>query len=145
MKGKGKETMGQRLQRLRQAARLTQAELARRAGVPLRSLLNWEQDRRQPRLDAVVDLARLLGVPLEELLTNLAPREQRPPARKGRPPATGGARAGAGKVEARPPAGRQGSRRAQGRQPGAGRAQRDREGTRAARGEQGERTGRRDG
>ncbi len=81
-----RETLGQRLQRLRRAAGLTQAEFAGRAGVPLKSVLNWEQDRRQPRIDAVVDLARHLGVSLEELLTNLAPREQRPPAQRGRPP-----------------------------------------------------------
>jgi len=116
--GSDKETMGQRLQRLRRAASLTQAGLAERAGVPLKSILNWEQDRRQPRLDAVVDLARHLGVSLEELLTNLAPREQRPPARKGRPPSGGGARTGTGKaVASRSPAegaaGRQ--RRASGR------------------------------
>src|SRR5262245_42451959 len=135
MRGKGKETMGQRLQRLRRAAGLTQAELARRAGVPLKSVLNWEQDRRQPRLDAVVDLARILSVSLEELLTNLAPREQRPPARKGRPPAAGGARAGAGEVRAESPAGRQGRSRAQGRKPKSGRAQGDAEGERQAAGE----------
>ncbi len=81
------ETMGQRLQRLRRAASLTQAELAERAGVPLRSLLNWEQDRRQPRLDPVVDLARTLGVTLEDLAANVAPREEREPPQKGRPPA----------------------------------------------------------
>jgi DNA-binding XRE family transcriptional regulator len=145
MTAKRKETMGQRLQRLRREAGLTQAELARRAGVPLKSVLNWEQDRRQPRLDAVVDLARYLNVSLEELLTNLAPREQRPPARKGRPPAMGGARANAGKAEDRPPAGRQGGRRARGRKPGASRTQRGTEGTREDREEQGERKGRRGG
>jgi transcriptional regulator with XRE-family HTH domain len=93
----GGETMGQRLQRLRRAAGLTQAELAERAGVPLKSVLNWEQDRRQPRLDAAADLARLLGVTLEELLADLAPREQRRPARKGRPPAKEGGRGATGK------------------------------------------------
>jgi transcriptional regulator with XRE-family HTH domain len=144
MTAQGKETMGQRLQRLRREAGLTQAELARRAGVPLKSVLNWEQDRRQPRLDAVVDLARILGISLEELLTNLAPREQRPPARKGRPPATGGARAGAGKAEVQPPRGQPGGGRVRERKPGAGRAQGTR-GPREARGGQGEHKGRRGG
>ena len=85
MTTKASETMGVRLQRLRKAAGLTQAELAERAGVPLRSLLNWEQDRRQPRLDAALGLARVLSVQVEELVKGVAPRDERPPAKRGRP------------------------------------------------------------
>ncbi len=99
------ETMGRRLQRLRMAADLTQAALAERAGVPLRSLRNWEQDHREPRLDAALSLARVLGVLVEELMAGLAPRDERPPVPRGRPPAGGpaveSAKQKAGKVERR--------------------------------------------
>ena len=61
------ETLGQRLQRLRLAAGLTQAALAEAAGVPLSTLRGWEIDRREPGLRAAVRLARALGVGVEEL------------------------------------------------------------------------------
>ena len=63
----GKLAMGQRLQRLRQAAGLSQSQLARAAGVPPGSLKNWEQGRRLPQLDAACRLARAVGVSLDEL------------------------------------------------------------------------------
>lgn len=62
-----KETFGQRLQRLRTAAKLTQRQLAEAAGVPMSSLQNWEIDRREPGLRAAVRLAKGLGVSVEEL------------------------------------------------------------------------------
>jgi transcriptional regulator with XRE-family HTH domain len=61
------ETLGQKMQRLRTAAGLTQAQLAEGAGVPLSSLQNWEIDRREPGFRAVVRLAKVLGVTAEEL------------------------------------------------------------------------------
>ena len=80
--------MGERLQRLRLAANLSQAELARRAKVPIGTLRNWEQDRRVPLLDTAVRVAQALGVSLD-VLAGLGP-EPAPPAepsgekRKGR-------------------------------------------------------------
>lgn len=59
--------MGERLQRLRLAANLSQAELAKRAKVPIGTLRNWEQDRRVPRLDTAALVARALGVTIDEL------------------------------------------------------------------------------
>jgi len=59
--------MGKQFQRARQARGLTQAELARRAKVRLRSLQEWEQGTRIPRFDRVVQLADGLGVTLDEL------------------------------------------------------------------------------
>jgi transcriptional regulator with XRE-family HTH domain len=61
------ETLGQRLQRLRLAAGLTQEGLAQRAGVPVWSLRNWEHDHRLPGLVPVYKLAKALGVPMEQL------------------------------------------------------------------------------
>jgi transcriptional regulator with XRE-family HTH domain len=62
------EPFGLLLQRLRRAAGLTQEGLARRAGVPVYSLRNWEYAHRQPRADALYRLAEALGVPLEQLI-----------------------------------------------------------------------------
>jgi transcriptional regulator with XRE-family HTH domain len=61
------ETMGQRLQRLRQAAGMSQPALAQAAKVPLGTLRNWEQGRRIPALDAAARLAQAMGVSLDEL------------------------------------------------------------------------------
>lgn len=61
------ETLGQRLQRLRLAAGLTQEELASKAGVPVWSLRNWEHNHRLPGLVPTYRLARALAVPMEEL------------------------------------------------------------------------------
>lgn len=73
------ETMGQRLQRLRNIAGLSQAELARLAGIPVTTLRNWEQDRRQPRLDQAVKLARALNVSVDIIagaVSEAAPERQ---------------------------------------------------------------------
>jgi transcriptional regulator with XRE-family HTH domain len=59
--------MGQQFARVRQAKGLTQKELARRSGVRLRSLQEWEQGTRIPRFDRAVQLAEGLGVSLDEL------------------------------------------------------------------------------
>jgi transcriptional regulator with XRE-family HTH domain len=62
-----KESLGQRLQRLRLAAGLTQEQLAEAAGVPVWSLRNWEHDHRLPGLVPVYKLAKVLGITMEEL------------------------------------------------------------------------------
>lgn len=59
--------MGKRLKRLRDEAGLSQEQLAQRAGVPVGSLRNYEQDRRVPRLDAAARLAKVLAVSLDTL------------------------------------------------------------------------------
>jgi transcriptional regulator with XRE-family HTH domain len=69
------ETLGQRLRRLRQAASLTQEELAQKAMVPVWSLRNWEHDHRLPGLVAAYKLAKALGVPMEELASCAAEME----------------------------------------------------------------------
>src|SRR4051794_27918985 len=61
------ETLGRRVQRLRAAAGLTQAQLAAAAAVPLSSLQNWEIDRREPSFRAACRLAKALGVTAEYL------------------------------------------------------------------------------
>jgi transcriptional regulator with XRE-family HTH domain len=61
------ENMGERFQRLREEARLTQAEAAERSGIPLGTLRHWEQGGRLPRLDHAMKLARALGVDMNTL------------------------------------------------------------------------------
>jgi transcriptional regulator with XRE-family HTH domain len=85
------ETLGQRLQRLRAAANLTQAKVAAAAGVPVSSLQNWEIDRREPGLRPACRLARVLGVTAEYLAETVpvgqaggkAPRPAGPTKRSG--------------------------------------------------------------
>ena len=62
-----KETLGERLARLRRAAGLTQAKLAEQTGESVSSLRNWEGDHRTPALWAALQLSKALGVALEEL------------------------------------------------------------------------------
>jgi transcriptional regulator with XRE-family HTH domain len=52
---------------LREAAGLSRAALARRAGVPAGTLHNWEGDRGFPGLHAALRLAGALGVTPERL------------------------------------------------------------------------------
>jgi transcriptional regulator with XRE-family HTH domain len=66
----GKDAMpfsGARLQALRKKARLSQSDLAKKAGLSVRSLQSWEIDRRAPGFDALTALCRALGVSLDEL------------------------------------------------------------------------------
>jgi transcriptional regulator with XRE-family HTH domain len=63
--------MGERLRRLREAAGMSQTDLARAAGIPIGSLRNWEQDRRIPRLDAAASLAAAMHVSLDTLAGDL--------------------------------------------------------------------------
>jgi transcriptional regulator with XRE-family HTH domain len=69
--------MGERLQRLRRVAGLSQAALARAAGVPLGTLRGWEYGRRTPLLDAAARLAVALGVSLDELADIATPAGRR--------------------------------------------------------------------
>ena len=59
------ETLGQRLQRLRQEAGLTQEQLAAKSGLSVHNVRNWEHDHRMPGVVAVYRLAQALGVAME--------------------------------------------------------------------------------
>jgi transcriptional regulator with XRE-family HTH domain len=72
-----KETFGKQLQRVRQAANLSQAKLAKAAGIPVGTLRNLEQGRRIPRLDTAMKLARALGVSIDELTGDGGAEEKR--------------------------------------------------------------------
>ena len=75
-----RESFGRRLKRLRMAAGLSQARLARAAGLPFGTVRNWEYDKREPLLSAAVKLAAALGVDLNVL----AGVEEKPKPKKGK-------------------------------------------------------------
>ena len=62
-------TFGDRLTGAREAAGLSQAELAKRLGVKVKTLRAWEGDQSEPRANRVSILCGLLNVPLVWLLT----------------------------------------------------------------------------
>jgi transcriptional regulator with XRE-family HTH domain len=78
--------MGQKLQRLRQAAGMSQSQLAKAANIPIGTLRNWEQDRRSPLLDTAGRVARSLGVSLDQLFEEFS--QERPKVIPKAPPAT---------------------------------------------------------
>src|SRR5215510_5750231 len=71
-------SFGKTLAGLREAAGLTQVELAQKAGVPIDTLRRWEQDRNLPRINDALKLANALEISLDELI--LAEDMQAPPA-----------------------------------------------------------------
>jgi transcriptional regulator with XRE-family HTH domain len=62
-------TFGDRLAAAREAAGLTQSQLARRLGVKLATLRGWENDVAEPRANRVQMLAGMLNVSLAWLLS----------------------------------------------------------------------------
>jgi transcriptional regulator with XRE-family HTH domain len=70
--------MGVRLKRLREERGLSQAQLARLAGVPKGSLLQWEYGKRTPLFDAAVKLADALEITLDELAGRNPPKGRKP-------------------------------------------------------------------
>jgi XRE family transcriptional regulator, regulator of sulfur utilization len=63
------------LHRLRKNAKLTQAQLAERAGLPRATLANMERAGSNPGIQSVMAVAKALGITVDELLT--APPEHR--------------------------------------------------------------------
>jgi HTH-type transcriptional regulator, cell division transcriptional repressor len=78
-------SFGRNLQTLREAAGLSQSGLAKKAGIPVKSIQNWEIDRAQPRLDGLVKLAQALGAKLEELTDGVSTTAAKRKPRKKRP------------------------------------------------------------
>lgn len=62
-------TFGDRLAAAREAAKLTQKELAQKMGVKTSTLRNWEDDLSEPRAQRLSIFAGILGVSLSWLLT----------------------------------------------------------------------------
>jgi transcriptional regulator with XRE-family HTH domain len=64
-------SVGERVRRLRKRAKLTQQELAGKAGISLSNLAQIEQGQKvDPRVSTITALAEALGVDVNELLFN---------------------------------------------------------------------------
>jgi len=66
IKKKINPAFGQRLSELRQDKGLSQSRLADAAGMPVRSLQELEQGRREPLLSAFMNLCKALDATLED-------------------------------------------------------------------------------
>lgn len=64
-------TFGDRVAGAREAAGMTQSQLARRLGVQLATLRGWEDDRSEPRANKLQMMAGLLNVSLVWLLNGV--------------------------------------------------------------------------
>ena len=70
---KPRPQQGARLAALRQAAGLSQVEVAKAIGVPQQNVAYWELSEKPPRSDVLPALAKLLGVKVEALLSPTTP------------------------------------------------------------------------
>ena len=68
--------MGARIAALRRAAGWNQAELAQRLRISPSAVGMYEQGRREPSADMLVQIARVLGVSVDYLLTGASGREE---------------------------------------------------------------------
>ena len=71
--------LGERIALLRRARGLSQAELARRLKISASAMGMYEQGRREPSVQTLVDLSRELQVSTDFLLTGHAPQPQENP------------------------------------------------------------------
>jgi transcriptional regulator with XRE-family HTH domain len=60
--------LGARIRSAREAAGLSQPELARRVGTSQSQIWSWEAERKMPRLDSLALVATTLGVSADWLL-----------------------------------------------------------------------------
>lgn len=73
---------------LREAAGMTQTQLALKANVPIDTLRRWEQGRHLPQIDAAQRLAKALEVDLNQLVRESdleQPAESLTTGKRGRP------------------------------------------------------------
>lgn len=63
------ETIGQRIRTLRRSKKLTQAQLAKVAGVSSPAVTEWEKDSYQPKAASLEAMANLFGVTTEYIMT----------------------------------------------------------------------------
>jgi len=76
-----KKTHGQRLKEFREAAGLSQRELARKIGVTYSNISFWEGNDIIPRSDVLTPIAQTLGISTEDLLGNSSPKKKLPSSR----------------------------------------------------------------
>ena len=69
--GEDAATFGDRLARAREQAGMDQSQLARRIGVRVSTIRNWETDRSEPRANRLQILSGLLNVSIVWLMTGI--------------------------------------------------------------------------
>lgn len=65
-----KETLGQKIARLRKEKNYTQEDLAKKFNVSTQAVSKWENDLSAPDISILKDLAKTLGVTIDYLLSN---------------------------------------------------------------------------
>ncbi len=71
--GQDSATFGDRMAAAREAADMTQAQLARRLGVKKSTIASWEEDLAEPRANRLQMLAGMLNVSIMWLITGEGP------------------------------------------------------------------------
>lgn len=71
-----------KLKTLRKEKHLTQIELAEKLGIPVKSLINWEQGRTNPNLESLANLLDFFGVPASYLIGDEPTKEPKQPTEK---------------------------------------------------------------
>jgi DNA-binding XRE family transcriptional regulator len=84
--GSSPSLFASRLRQLREAAGLTQVQLAERAGPHLHGITKLEQGNREPAWSPVLALAEALGVDCMAFVANSGSEEAAPKPSRGRPP-----------------------------------------------------------
>ncbi len=74
--------IGKRIRQFRDAAGLSQSGLAEKAGIPIRSVQNWEQGHRLPSVKHLLPLATALGISIDALFAPTPPADAPKPRRK---------------------------------------------------------------
>jgi len=74
----GRQALGSRVRQLRESSGLTQAALARLAGISRVTLVRLENGDYSPRFETLAALARALRTPMERLLVDDAPAKEQP-------------------------------------------------------------------
>lgn len=62
-----RQVSGDRLRKARNDAGMTQAQLARAAGVSERNIVRWENNQHTPRIEHLIAISKATGTPMEEL------------------------------------------------------------------------------
>lgn len=79
-------SFGETLKNLREAAGLTQAQLATKAAVPLDTLRRWEQEKHLPQVDSALRLAKAMGIGVGDLVLakDFEPEQPKKPRGRGK-------------------------------------------------------------
>lgn len=75
--------LGERIKLARQAAGISQEELAEKIGTKQSQVWRWESNRAEPRISFLKKIAEVTGVPLIDLITDEEETNKKSPAEAG--------------------------------------------------------------